>query len=136
MFHARVAVQLPLPFPPNTSFRAYIRPMAWNTRRTHPVVDALRRLAAGDALVCGRWRVEYVTLARGVKQFRIYRSGRIVGLSPVANNNPDRIKRELAKLLPACGANWRLEYDAALCRRETRRPPARIRDVVNAWRWN
>lgn len=129
-------LQLALPFPPKTSFAARLRPMDWNTRRMRPVIDAVRRLSIGDALVCNQWRVEYVVLRRGgYPQIRLYRGDHIVGLTLV-NGNADSIKRELAALLPTRGADWTLEYDGAYWRRETRRKPTAIGDVLSAWRWN
>lgn len=133
---AAPVLQLALPFPPNTSFAAHIRPMRWETRRMRPVMEGLRRLGIGDALVCNQWRIEYVALRRGGHpQIRLYRGDHIIGLTLV-NKNADTIKRELAALLPTRGADWRLEYDGAYWRRKTRRTPSSIGDVLSAWRWN
>lgn len=104
-----------------------------------PLMDIfarLRQLHLGDALVCGRDRVEYVWLASGgYDQLRWYRGDRIVGLTRI-NGNADALKRELAALLPTRGAGWRLECDGAYWRRATRRTPSSIKDVLSAWRWN
>ena len=94
-----------------------------------PLMDIfarLRQLHLGDALVCGRERVEYVWLASGgYDQLRWYRGDRIVGCEALRGGSAhESIKSNLAPVLFARG------WNAAACvmvecgaygRRRTRR---------------
>lgn len=94
-----------------------------------PLMDIfarLRQLHLGDALVCGRERVEYVWLSSGgYNQLRWYRGDRIVGAEAIRSGGAHAdIKANLAPVLFARG------WNAASCvmvecgaygRRKTRR---------------
>lgn len=90
------------------------------------VLVKLRRTHFGDALVCGRERIDFVKLAcGGYDQVRWYRNGRIVGVGVVrSDDTPDKIREMLAPVLFARG--WQaqactVEVGAAYSRRRTRR---------------
>ena len=107
-----VAAQLPLPCCQEEEY--------WRT--TKRVQAQIDEMVAGDALVFGCLRLEYVQLISGYPQMRLYRGDHIIQAAYLKGDT-SRKKRAFVPLILAqgCLTLSRLEPCAAFGRRRTRR---------------